>query len=330
MKRTRFRIKKHPNGKYYIHYYQDGVRQRKGFDITQLKDAERKVDELIAECSNKQEICASKRFHAYLDEFLEWSKLMHKEKTHEGYRETVTRLKRHFDNTLIDQIRFSDLDLYVQKTLEFNFWTCRKDIIHIKRMFSRALELEYIITNPCVKLKQLSMPEIIPNFFTREDLETLYQRCDKELKDVVIFAVNTGMRAGEIINLSWSQIDLGARVVRLNNRRFRTKTNKVRSIPLNKHCIKILNELPRMDPIFKFNNRPIQQDWLSHKFKKVVRECKLEGRFHDLRHTFATLLLREGVQLKVISQLLGHSSIKTTEIYAHVMPESTRGAVDLL
>jgi integrase/recombinase XerD len=84
-----------------------------------------------------------------------------------------------------------------------------------------------------------------------------------------------------------------------------------------------------------FTNIPgikLNEDYVSKKFKKAVRACKLNDKvhFHTLRHSFASLLVQKGVSLYVVKELLGHEDLATTQIYSHLQEDNLRQAVNLI
>ena len=203
-------------------------------------------------------------------------------------------------------------------------------------MFNWAVDNNYLNSNPSNKIKRLKTPEKLPVFFSKNDFETLISFIESEdLKDLVIFAVNTGLRQAEIINLEFSQIDLINRVITLDNQTHITKSKKVRSIPLNETTFQILSKRIRKNGssyVFSLNGNKINQDYLIHRFKKYVIDAKLNPKFkfHSLRHTFASWLVQRGVSIYEVSKLLGHSDIKVTEIYSHLRAEDLRESVEKL
>jgi integrase len=147
------------------------------------------------------------------------------------------------------------------------------------------------------------------------------------LEPVVLLALNTGMRRGEILGLRWSDIQNGAVTVRGAG----AKSQQSRIIPLNDESRRVLEKWSSEDEwIFPgVGESPIttiKRSWAA------VRQ--LSGlpnlRFHDLRHTFATRLLQKGADIKTVSVLLGHSDITVTAKYLHATDDSKRKAVDLL
>ncbi|MCB0747209.1 MAG: site-specific integrase, partial [Ignavibacteriae bacterium] len=197
------------------------------------------------------------------------------------------------------------------------------------------IEDEYIEKNPC-KFIKVRIPEKTPKFFTKEDFDKFIKAVDNEdLKDLYIFAVNTGLRLGELRNLTWSNV-IDSKIV-LDNHSHLTKTDKVRVIPLNKIAQTIFNK--RFDTnkvktkyMFTFRGFKLTEDNATHKLKKYIMKVGINEKlnFHSLRHTFASWLVQNGVNIYNVSKLLGHANIKTTEIYAHLRAEDLRESVEML
>ena len=152
-----------------------------------------------------------------------------------------------------------------------------------------------------------------------------------DLADFVRLALHTGCRKNELLTLRWSDIHLERRFLVL--RPEQTKSNKRRAVPLNKTALQALESLKQgnqTDWVFARKNgeRVKALDWL---FRKAVKLAGIEDfRIHDLRHTFASWLVSEGVDLVKVRDLLGHTSIKMTERYAHLMPDRLHDAVQVL
>lgn len=86
------------------------------------------------------------------------------------------------------------------------------------------------------------------------------------------------------------------------------------------------------DVVFTYNDEPFTQDFIVHKFKKLVRMAKLndELHFHSLRHSFATWLVQKGVSIYQVSKLLGHADVTTTQIYANLVIDDLHKSVKVL
>ena len=150
--------------------------------------------------------------------------------------------------------------------------------------------------------------------------------------DIAVFAVNTGMRRGEIFNLTISDINFTDKMVTVVD----TKSCRNRIIPLNDTAYNVL--LTKKEMITDGHEK-IFQDKSPRKFRRAIKETGLNDLvadrrhkvvFHTLRHTFASWLVQDGVELALVCRLMGHSSIHVTMRYAHLAPNQARLAVDLI
>lgn len=170
------------------------------------------------------------------------------------------------------------------------------------------------------------------------------------LETLYLLAVTTGMRQGELLGLKWEDVDLGTGTLRVRRTlstatggghvftapktaksRRSIKLPKPALFSLRKHREAQLEEKDRVAGLWKDNDlvfatrvgTPIsRQDLITRSFKPLLRSANLPDiRFHDLRHTCATLLLGRGVHAKLVQELLGHASISVTlDTYSHVLP----------
>lgn len=148
---------------------------------------------------------------------------------------------------------------------------------------------------------------------------------------IALFAVNTGLRKGEIFNLTLSNINFAARQATIVD----TKSCRNRTIPLNDIAYDIVLDkaktLQKHEHIFKNTSQRV----FSQAVKKTglndgVTDLRYKIVFHTLRHTFASWLVQEGMPLALVSQLLGHSSIHVTMRYAHLAPSQAQSAVEIV
>jgi integrase len=142
------------------------------------------------------------------------------------------------------------------------------------------------------------------------------------LTPLVLLAMNTGLRRGELLSLRWSDINLDARL--LTVRAETAKSGKQRHIPLNAEATKVLRTWAgRSEGDCVFGVSDVKTAWVA-----LVRAAGLENfRFHDLRHHFASKLVMAGVDLNTVRELLGHSDIKMTLRYSHLAPDHLAAAV---
>jgi len=166
-------------------------------------------------------------------------------------------------------------------------------------------------------------------FLTEDEILRLLDECPEYLKRIVVCALNTGMRRGEILNLKWDQIRNGFIYLR------KTKTNEAREIPVNA-TLEALFKTIRKEQHFKSEyvfTDPQGRKLNSTKkgFKAALRRAGIEDfRFHDLRHTFASHLVMRGASLKEVQEILGHKTMTMTLRYAHLSQEHKKKAVNLL
>lgn len=146
------------------------------------------------------------------------------------------------------------------------------------------------------------------------------------LPPVVLLAMNTGLRKGELLSLDWSDINIQART--LTVRAESAKSGKQRHVPLNGEAITVLRQWATQSSgvgsVFCISG--MKSSW-----EKLLVDAKITGfRFHDLRHHFASKLVMAGVDLNTVRELLGHADITMTLRYAHLGPEHLAAAVEKL
>lgn len=199
----------------------------------------------------------------------------------------------------------------------------------LRHMFTKAVEWEMMEKSPFSKVKNLFYKENNRRlrFLTEDEEERLLFYCKDHLKPIVITALNTGMRKGEILKLKWPQIRNG--FIYLH----KTKTNESRQIPLNDTLNNLFKSLPvniKSEYVF-CDSEGKPYDDIKKSFNHALKKSCIEDfHFHDLRHTFASRLVMRRASLKAVQELLGHKDIKMTMRYAHLSEDFKRDAVKLL
>jgi len=157
-------------------------------------------------------------------------------------------------------------------------------------------------------------------------------RFSDHVEVLVLLAMNTGMRRGEMLSLEWNQVDLLNRVLTITSEN--SKSNKTRHIPLNGEAFQALNDWKGQTNSKKFvfeSSSGVPFKDTKKGFLAVLKDAEIEEfRFHDLRHHFASKLVMAGVDLNTVRELLGHSDLKMTLRYAHLAPEHKAAAVNLI
>jgi site-specific recombinase XerD len=215
----------------------------------------------------------------------------------------------------------------------------------LKAAFNKATEWGYVKENYFLKVKLPKKQKLAPVFINSDQLSAISnQIINKTVKDVVVFAFYTGMRLDEIVNLRWKNVDFGNRVITVGDDNFTTKGRNQRFIPICEEVFAILLALKKtpsfIHPLSKGENisgfvfckpdgKKYTGDHISQSFKRACNTAGLDNaiHFHSLRHSFASNLVQKGVPLYTIKELLGHSSISTTEIYSHLNMETLQKAI---
>lgn len=156
-----------------------------------------------------------------------------------------------------------------------------------------------------------------------DEVQALIANCPEYLKPIVTVAVNTGMRRGEILGLKWDQVDLEDGKILLTE----TKSSEERTIFMNETVKATLSGLERRDGLIF----PVMVGAMKKDYGEALKKAKMKDfTFHDLRHTFASNLAMQGVELNDIRELLGHKTIARTLRYAHLSPAHKSKAVTIL
>jgi len=210
------------------------------------------------------------------------------------------------------------------------------DFRSLKSVFGTAVNWGLLQENPFKRCKQVRIPPMRPIYLTPEDFQKLLSVIQYDwFRDLVRFAVSTMMRVGEIVNLKRSSIDLEKRLILVENtKEYSTKTRKSRVIPMNEWVYYFLIRKERKSEyVFSFpEGKSLKVGYVSHRFSKYVRKTPIDQKihFHSLRHTGATWLVQKDVPIFMVQNILGHSSIATTQIYSHLGVEDMRRSVGTL
>jgi site-specific recombinase XerD len=228
--------------------------------------------------------------------------------------------------------------IYLQKEVPKGF---RIYIKNYKAAFNKAVDWEYLAENYFLKIKLPKKQKVNPNYINADKLKVICDRINNEtIRDMVIVAFYTGMRREELVQMTWRNICLNEKTITVGDENFTTKGRNQRHIPVCEEIYNILAKKAERRKIIKLkddyvftknNGQRISGDHLSKEFK---RACNIAGiddsiHYHSLRHSFASNLVQRGVSLYVIKELLGHTSITTTEIYSHLNLGSLKNAIKL-
>ncbi len=328
----RFSLLKRSNGVYYILYYSNGRQRWKSTGATTKPEA------LRALVNFKQLFEArlkSVSFEQFSHQILVSCDIA--PRTVERYKSIFKTFTPFLRGAYVNEVTPETIDAYKAKRLrEISPVSVNVELRMLKAAFSTAKRWRMTAQNPFEGVSFARVPEQAPLALSREDFQRLLA-CIREnwLKELVVFAVNTGMRRGEILNLRWQDVDLARRTLTIQTREnFKTKHGRRRVVPVNDVAYNVLASRHGKSPseyVFELNDKKISESTVTHKFKACVRAANLTNpkvRFHSLRHTFATNLLRAGESIHIVQRILGHSSVMVTEGYSGIAASELHSAVN--
>jgi integrase len=318
---------------YYIDYYISGRRRRecigpdKRLAETVLK--KRKVE--IAE-GRYMDIKKNEKikFENFADQYLELHSKINNRSWQKSDLHNIKSIKRHFSGKYLYEITPVMIERFkTERIKEVSPATVNRNLTCLKSMFNKAIQWGKLEENPFRAVKLLKENNKRLRYLEKEEIIRLLARCTKHLRPIVVIALNTGMRKGEILGLKWQDIDFKQGIIYLYN----TKNGEKREIPINEMAkTALIRTLKHPDSPYVFcdKNGNLIRDFRKSFFTALKKSGIINFRFHDLRHTFASQLVMAGVDLNTVRELLGHKSLEMTLRYAHLSPDHKRRAVDVL
>ena len=326
---------KRSNGIYYISFEEEGKRKWRS---TGQKYKPAALRELLEFKKLRSTYKPKVTLQAFIKDFLSYAEVSSSPKSVRLYRYTLRNFLSVIGDKLLTSITPKDVDQFrTHRLKEVSPVSVNVDLRMLRAAFYTALRWKLFEENPFKKVPLLRIPEKEPIYLTKADFQKLLSVVQKAwLKDLIIVATCTGMRQGELLSLEWEDIRFDIRLIRItNNSNFKTKTGKIRNVPMNDVVGLILRRRFQQyaatgRAVFSLSGMSISSSYVSHLFKRYVREAGVNPKlhFHSLRHTFATWLVQEGVSIYEVQKLLGHSSISVTQIYSHLAPSELHGAVN--
>lgn len=324
------------NLSYYLDYYDKGKRNFEFLDIKTTGD--KKHDKALIDLANS--IRAKRELEIKNQEFGFDTKFK-REASFIDYYERVKANKTgnlgtwrtalfHLKNFLNGEgLKFADINVTWLETyknyllVQVNPGTARGYYACIVTTLNQAVKDGIIPFNPCNKTSNIKAHNTKRAYLEYNELLKLNETAcsDKEVKRAFLFSCYSGLRLGDVRALQWKNIQ-GNHIEFIQK-----KTNETLYIPLHETAAQLIGEPGEPDKrIFKVPS----DSYLSVIMKTWIEQAGISKRitFHSARHTFATLGLTYGADIYTVSKLLGHSRIETTLIYARIIDEKKRKAID--
>lgn len=335
-------------------------KQRSKGGFRTKKEAEKALALFLGELEQgmyKEDITMRELFDKWLK-----SKNRIKPSTKRSYNDTVNNhLKPYFGNILLKNLKPEMINNYYFKIIQSGLSSTTALYHHkiLKQSLRFAINNDYIYVNVVDRVEAPLKSHETPKLLTTEQLDYLIQIIkDTPLERPVFIVLGTGIRRGECLGMQWRNIDFKNRTISITNslsrsnsetKLARTKTkSSVRILPIGKSLLDYLTEIKKIDQknkaIYKenYNNKdyvvcwengdPYSPDYVTKTFAKLIKKSNLPNdfKFKNLRHQHASLLLKLGIQPKVIQERLGHSNISTTmDVYSHLLPNIQNNAIDI-
>lgn len=255
-------------------------------------------------------------------------------KTQKMYDHSLEVLAPYFEGYTLDQITAQMGERFkAERSAQVTNSTVNRDLATLKRLFSLCEQWGFVEVNRIARVKLLKENASRTRFLAEDEIGSLLAECGQGLLFMaVLIALNTGLRKNEVLTLTWKELDLDGRFLEKSG-----KGGKVVKIPLTATLYNALIAFRKKQAVMsqyvlpapKNPSKPIRVDSL----RSFDGACKKAGiadfRFHDLRHTFASHFLMKTGNLKALQEILGHSDIKMTMRYSHLLDEHKRNAMEI-
>jgi integrase len=252
--------------------------------------------------------------------------------TRRTYRDIVGRFVASLPHDrAIAAVTAGDIERWLDSTPASDV-TRRTYTKHLSTYFRYCIEQGVLAADPTDGVRLRRVPKRFPKALTEAEVARLVRTIEEGpasvrwLRDVVVFAVHTGLRRGELVSLRWRAVDLGASVVTVAcDGDFQTKSGAERKVPLAARAQRVLDRVAKgretcgRTPVFQHSRGAINPDYLSQRFALYARKAGLDGvGVHGLRHTAITRLIERGVPVPIVQRFAGHADIATTMRYCSI------------
>lgn len=247
-------------------------------------------------------------------------------KTLQADRDNLKKLDPFLGHLLLREVSMNGLWPFIHQRRDEGVTdaTINRALEVVRRIFHLARD-EWCWLQRFPKLRMLKEPKRRIRFLQREEVDRLLEEVPAHMVPVVQYAVSTGCRMGEILQLEWNRVDFDRRVAWLDHGT--TKNGDGRGIPLNKDAILALRTVQGQHKrwCFTFRGKPIRA--IGSAWQRALKRARIENfRFHDLRHTWASWHVMNGTTLQELMELGGWKSYEMVLRYAHLAPEHLSSA----
>lgn len=345
----------------------DGTAIRKSFYGAGINEANQKANEYINNIKNGlvnnfENVTLNDMMHTWLFDVLHNSSKI-KPSTFQRYESIYRKYVKESEVAGLKLANINTLKLqqfYNRLSKEYSYSQIKYLNSVLKTFFNWCIDSGYVLRNPCLKVDiKGDKSKVVQS--RRNEVEILTEEEINKIKDyikgtdmelLILLDLATGLRQGELLALNWEDIDLSNKTLTVNKsvkevyiyedenyRHIETifqvpKTkNSFRTISIPDVLIDVLKNEENKNGLVFHNDegKPLRAKNVSYQWKKVLANCNISHKkFHAIRHTYASMLLKNGVDIETVAELMGHSAISITQIYLHSSNNQKQDAVNKL
>ncbi len=254
----------------------------------------------------------------------------------DGFVFNVTVLLRHFDGKTLQAITPRVIQGFVSDRLRDGVTrgTVNRQRATLSTIFSWAIKQDPPMfggENPVARVKKCPENPARERYLTPDEAAKLLDKMDDRFRILLLAALHTGARRGELLKVTWADLDLERRLITFRD----TKNGSARTVPLSVTLTTAFKTLPRPiagGPVFRTSDgAPLEPTMFRKAFEAAIKAAKLgDFRWHDLRHSAASFMVQAGVSLATVRAWLGHKSYGMTLRYAALAPDHLRDGADVM
>ena len=312
-----------------IYFNESGKRTKKTTKTKNEKEAKSVLEKFKKEYLNSD---FNMTFENLVKNFLDVRSNSYSRNNIENYKSTVKEFNMFIKNKIINTLTQRDINnyfIYLNKKDKPSSVNIK--MIRLSVLFRFALDSEFI--NKSFVFERIKVHQKEKEFLSFQEYNKILQNCKNiDLQDIIDITVNTGLRISEATSLQWEDVDFDNRIL-IIGRSFITKTKKIRDVPLNDSSYNILLKrfyIKTNDFIFTHKGERWSNSTLQIAFKKLVKNLipYKSLSFHNLRHSFASNMIKAGCDVIEVAKLLGHENVASTMVYTHIPTNALRHCVD--
>lgn len=346
----------------------DGTAIRKTFYGSGINEANQKADEYMNSIKNGlvhnfKDITLNDLMYSWLFDFLHQSSKI-KPSTFQRY-ESIYR--NYIKNSNIAGLKVCNLTTlklqkYYNELNENNFTYSQIKTLNkiLKTFYNWCIDNDYVLKNPCSKVNIkgnkndiLAKKNKEVEIFSEDEISIIKDKLKgNKYELLVLLDFATGLRQGELLALDWKNIDLQNKTIKVTqtvkevyiyadneNKHIETifqspkTTNSIREIPIPDNIVNMLTNIKTKEGLLFCDNldNPLKAKRIFDFWKKLLTNCNIPyKKFHSIRHTYASMLLKNGVDIETVAELMGHTAISITQIYLHSTDNQKQSAVNKL